>query len=204
MLYGIDVSHWEPGVRWDVVAKTHPFAMTKATDGLTGTDSLFRTYWREMKAAGVVRGAYHFFHPNVSVKDQADHYLSVMGQLEYGDMPYILDVEVTGGMSPSEVAGRSYDWLTYVQANTPGHKAPFLYSYSSFLRDNLMGKSFAKFPLWVANYGVSQPKLPKGIPDWAIWQYSDKGRVGGVPQACDVNEFRGSLTELKKLCVGAV
>jgi len=34
---------------------------------------------------------------------------------------------------------------------------------------------------------VKPPKLPNGWDSWAIWQYSDKGKVAGIDNNTDVN-----------------
>jgi GH25 family lysozyme M1 (1,4-beta-N-acetylmuramidase) len=40
-----------------------------------------------IKAAELLRGAYHCFHPDTGAQAQADHFLSVMGPLGPDDLP---------------------------------------------------------------------------------------------------------------------
>jgi len=56
------------------------------------------------KAAGVIRGAYQFFRPAQNVTAQADMMIAAVGTIGPGDLPPVLDVEATGGLSPSSVA----------------------------------------------------------------------------------------------------
>src|ERR1700728_5326112 len=66
-LQGVDVSHYDGTVNWtQVKAAGISFAFAKATESDNDIDPTFATNWAGMKAAGVVRGAYHFFDPSVS------------------------------------------------------------------------------------------------------------------------------------------
>jgi lysozyme len=69
------------------------FAILKATQGTSYTDSDFAENWAALKSAGVVRGAYHFFDATVSGVDQANYFLQVVGTIEPGDLPPTLDIE---------------------------------------------------------------------------------------------------------------
>ena len=51
------------------------------------------------------------------------------------DLPLVLDVEVTGGQSPATIRAAAQTWLDLVEAGTG--KRPLIYSYASFLEDNL-------------------------------------------------------------------
>lgn len=52
--------------------------------------------------------------------------------------------------------------------------------------------------LWVANWGVSSPSLPRAWTSYAFWQYADNGTVPGVVGNCDLDTFNGSMTTLLK------
>ena len=200
MLNGIDVSHYEPGVDWATVKDSCPFAFMKATEGTTGIDSLFQSYWTKAQQAGVIRGAYHFFHPNMDVVVQANHFVGVVGAIGKSDLPPVLDLEVTGGMSASAITSGALKFLDAVQAKTG--KAPILYASPSFITELGSPAAFIKYPLWIANYGVTVPKIPKPFSQWTFWQYSDAKVVNGVPEKCDANYFNGDMSGLLKLCAG--
>ncbi|MEO7112540.1 MAG: GH25 family lysozyme, partial [Polyangiaceae bacterium] len=72
---------------------------------------------------------------------------------------------------------------------------PFVYSYASFLQDNL-GSGFGKYPLWIAGYGESCPSVPSGWTNWVVWQYSDGSG------SLDHDVFNGSLATLKDTYAG--
>lgn len=196
---GIDVSHWEPGVVWSEVAKTCSFAFLKATDGLTGVDSTFRKYWDEVRHVGMLRGAYHFLHPDQNPFDQAHHFLQTVGSMASYDLPPVLDWEVSGGRDSRAQQACAVAWLNVVE-NACGVR-PIIYTGPSFMDDLKVSEGFAKYPLWISNYDVSAPKLPAPWNNWAFWQSSESAVVGGVHGKVDLNCFNGDLTALKKFAL---
>ena len=84
---GLDVSHYQGNVNWAEVKQAGmSFAYAKATEGASSVDSEFKTNWQNLKAAGLLRGAYHFFDAGVDGTSQASHFLQNV-QLEAGDLP---------------------------------------------------------------------------------------------------------------------
>src|SRR5437764_1136269 len=57
-------------------------------------------------------------------------------------------------------------------------------------------------PPWVANWQVSCPSVPAPFATWSLWQYDDAGTVPGITTACDLNQFDGTLSDLKGLTIG--
>jgi LysM repeat protein len=49
-----------------------------------------------------------------------------------------------------------------------------------------------------------KPALPRGWFSYAIWQYSDKGKVNGINAAVDMNLFNGTLEELYKFAGASI
>ena len=47
-----------------------------------------------------------------------------------------------------------------------------------------------RFTLWIANYGVKAPSIPKGWGDWTFWQDTEIGFVKGVEGRVDHNQCR--------------
>ena len=174
---GIDVSHYQGTVSWAEVRQAGiEFAFAKATDGLTWTDPQFAINWPAMQAAGVLRGAYHFFEPADDAALQAQFFLQTV-QLAPGDLPPALDVE-TAGSSATALWQGVETWLQTVAAATGVQ--PFLYVDPSFANANLTPASLAAYPLWIADYGAAEPTLPAGWSNWLIWQYSQSGTVQGI------------------------
>ncbi len=196
---GIDVSHFQGTVDWQAVRQAGvEFAFVKATDGLTWVDPQWATNWPAMSAAGVLRGAYHFFEPGDDAAEQADFFLQTV-QPAAGDLPPALDVETVGGSSAALWEGVE-TWLQIV-ASAVG-APPFLYLSPDFAADNQAPASLAAYPLWVAEYGVSAPSLPAGWSDWLIWQSSETGSVAGVTGSVDLDVSNGPLARLAALTIG--
>src|SRR5580765_6643007 len=83
---GIDVSHYQGTVDWaKVAASGRKFGIAKATEGTGYVDASFAANWAAMANAGVIRGAYHYFHANLDPVTQAQHFVNTMGALGAGD-----------------------------------------------------------------------------------------------------------------------
>ncbi len=193
---GIDVSHYQGTVSWPEVYQADiAFAFAKATDGLTWTDPQFATNWPAMKAAGLLRGAYHFFEPADDPTAQAEFFLQTV-QPAAGDLPPTLDVEMPGS-SCSALWESVETWLQAVAAAIGA--PPFLYVDPVFADANQIPASLAAYPLWIADYDVAQPTLPQGWDSWLIWQQSESGVVSGITGSVDLDLLNGPLAKLQAL-----
>ena len=193
-LPGIDVSHWQGEIGWDAVADGGvEFAFIKATEGGDYTDPRFTANWAGARRAGALRGAYHFFRPQTDAMAQAAHFLRTV-PLAPGDLPPVLDVEVTDGRSLDAVAAGVRTWLQEVERATG--RRPILYTRASFWTAQ-MGEGFGGYPLWVAHYGVASPNVPAGWSGWTFWQHSDAGRVEGISGGVDLDWFNGDREALE-------
>jgi lysozyme len=193
---GIDVSHYQGMVSWPEVFQAGiEFAFAKATDGLTWTDPQFAVNWPGMKAAGLLRGAYHFFEPADDAAGQAQFFLDTV-QLTTGDLPPALDVETLGSSATALWDGVE-TWLLTVATATGVQ--PFLYVDPSFANANLIPASLSAYPLWIADYGVTEPDLPAGWSSWLLWQQSQSGTVPGITGAVDLDLLDGPIAKLVAL-----
>jgi lysozyme len=202
---GPDVSKWQNKISWPAVKQSGAsFAYCKATQG-TGRDSLFTEHWNGMKAAGLMRGAYHWFSPQVSLVAQADAVFKAVGKLQPGDLPVALDIE-RDAVGPDGVIGTSDDikatdqmaeQLAILIEGRTGRK-PLVYSYSYYLADRNI--QVGTCPLWIADYRSGPPTLPSGWGTYLFHQYAgDNGRHPGVEGPCDLNRFRGDAAQLRAL-----
>jgi lysozyme len=196
LVHGIDVSHDQSDVNWTAVrAAGITFAFAKATEGMHDIDPRFTTNWPAMRGAGLVRGAYHFFTAAEDGAAQAAHFLATVS-LQPGDLPPVLDVEQASGVTPVELIARVRAWLSVVEQRTG--RVPIIYTNHSFWNAQ-MDASFARYPLWVAEYGVTAPRLPEGWPTWTFWQHSEGGAVSGVTGPVDLSQFNGTAAALTAL-----
>jgi lysozyme len=192
-IQGIDVSHFQGTVNWQEVKQAGmKFAIVKATEGQTTVDSQFNNNWQNIKAEGLLRGAYHFFDAGIDGTSQANHFLQI-AQVEAGDLPPVLDVESAASASNATILQEVQNWLDTVEQAL--NRLPMIYTTASFWNSHL-NNSFGKYPLWVAEYGVSVPKIPAGWSNWQFWQYSQSGSVEGVSGSVDMDYFNGSYSDL--------
>lgn len=195
---GVDVSHYDGVVDWaQVKAAGQTFGIAKASEGLTLADDRFAANWPAMKAAGLVRGAYHFFRPLDDGTAQADFFLSRVGAFGVGDLPPILDWEINDtSISNGLQVQRVQDFVDQIRAATG--RTTIIYTSARFLA--LVGNptQFAGLPLWDARWGVTCPNIPDAWPAWTFWQYSATGSVAGIAAdgGVDMNLFNGTAGEL--------
>ena len=93
---GIDVSHHQGSIDWEAVARSGvAFAYIKATEGRDFIDQKFQEKWTGCAAAGVARGAYHFFAFCSSGDAQAQNFLAVIPPTPDA-LPPVADIEFVG------------------------------------------------------------------------------------------------------------
>lgn len=199
-LAGIDVSHFQGHVDWQAVkAAGCVFAFAKATEGTNVTDPFFAANWVGMKAAGLMRGAYHFYRAAEPAAQQAAHFLSTV-QFEPGDLPPVLDIEVNDGVTGPPLVGGVQTWLDAVEPVAGA--TPVIYTDTPFWNAHF-NNQFGSYPLWVAHYTAAPvpSPLPVGWSVWTFWQYSQSLHVNGVNGTADHDYFNGPLTQLQALAV---
>ncbi|TNJ68239.1 glycoside hydrolase [Paenibacillus hemerocallicola] len=185
----IDVSKWQGVIDWAAVAASGvKGVMIKATEGIGYTDPLFRSHYAGATDAGLAVGFYHYCHPetpNTAAREAEDFLAAVTGLPV--TLPYALDVEgEAADLGPSRLTDWCHGWLETVEQRS-GHRV-MIYSGASFARSYL-GSKLARWPLWVAHYKVNQPMANGTWDRWAMFQYSESGRVGGIAGNVDLNEM---------------
>jgi len=200
-IHGIDVSRYQQLIAWDAVKAMQVkkirlgFVFIKATEGIVNTDPQFRRNWKRSKDAEMIRGAYHFFLPTKDGRMQAENFIKAV-DLKTGDLPPVLDIEQTYGLSRDVIKNEVKEWLDIVGANY--NVKPIIYTNIDFYKQNL-GSDFDDYPLWVAHY--YQPRQPRIKRDWLFWQHNDNGRVNGVSTPVDFDVFRGDSAMFSQLLI---
>lgn len=196
-LVGIDVSHHQGPIDWVKVRKAGvAFAFIKATEGATLTDSAFAANWSHANAAGVLRGAYHFFTFCSAGRDQAAHFVGVV-PIELEVLPPLVDLELEGNCSkrPSvdELKVEIDDFLGIIEPFYR-QKAIFYVTEELYAR---YGAVTQERELFVREL-FTRPGWLDGRR-WLFWQFHDNGRVDGVKGAIDLDAFHGSTEQLRAL-----
>lgn len=203
-VHGIDVSHHQGDIDWELLrnqgsidGQPLSFVFIKATEGSDMVDRRFSRNFSEARKHGIMRGAYHFYRTSAPAKAQAEHFIRHV-TLEPGDLPPVLDVEV----KPAEVGQEELrqgilEWLVRVEQHY--HVKPIVYTYHAFHQQYMNDSVFNIYPYWIAHYYVDSVRY-RG--PWAFWQHSDAGQLPGIKGAVDLDIFRGSYDELRKLAIG--
>lgn len=193
---GVDVSVFSGPVDWSAVAGAgYGFGIARATWGAGLVDARFAANWSGMGAAGLVRGAYAYFVPWQDPIAQARAYLAAVGPLGDGDLPPILDVEESGGLSPTVLGERVGAWLAAVRAATG--RTPIVYTGRYVWNDLLTGQGSFAADLWVAHWGAACPVLPDAWGDWQFWQKGVARGVPGIPGDAYLDVFDGRPDDLR-------
>lgn len=194
---GIDVSGYDPHTDWIKVSSLGiKFAFIKATEGTGYINPNFTRDWSLAPKAGVLVGAYHFFRPGYDGVAQAKHFLGTLGSRRPGDLPCVIDWEVSDHISTNTNINRAADFCNTV--TKAGFKI-IVYCAPSFYNEVGNPSFFAPYPLWIANYGVKCPKVPPPWDNWTFWQ-TGEGHLDGVNNdKADLNLFNGTLDQLKVL-----
>lgn len=202
-VHGIDVSHHQGTIDWELLRNQGTidgcplsFVFIKATEGSDIVDSQFKRNFSEANKYGIMRGAYHFYRTTTPAKQQAEHFIRNV-QLQAGDLPPVLDVEIR----PQNISAEDFrqgilEWLARVEQHYGVR--PILYTYHSFRLQYMNDPVFDLYPYWIAHYYVDSVRY-KG--QWAFWQHSDCGSLPGIKEKVDLNIFRGTYNELQRLGV---
>lgn len=202
-IHGIDVSHYQGKINWEKVRNASindepiRFIFVKATEGTDIVDKNFDDNFSNAKENGFIRGAYHFFSPRSSGKEQAQHFLNRV-HLQDGDLPPVLDIETVGNLTPQQVKYEVLNWLSVVEARY-GVK-PIIYTYHKFKLEYLNDEIFKPYPYWIAHYYVEKVEYNG---EWKFWQHTDRGEIDGIRHKVDLNIFNGSLYQLVKFTIGS-
>ncbi|MDR1055375.1 MAG: glycoside hydrolase family 25 protein [Prevotellaceae bacterium] len=199
---GIDVSHYQEKIDWKFIAQLRSgkdslgilFAFIKATEGKSLKDPYFSYNWENAKKNKMLRGAYHYYKPNVNSKLQANNFIATV-KMEAGDLPPVLDIEETGRFGNDNMRKGIKNWLTIIEKHY--RVKPILYCYVDFYEHILSTDEFKDYPLWIAHYYEDELRVKE---KWYFWQHSDKGRIESIRAKVDFNVFNGTFEELKALC----
>jgi len=204
---GLDVSSYQGNVDWSSVKNNGAtFDYVKATEGTTYTSPYYSQQYNESRAAGLIRGAYHFALPNNSTGTaQADWFTGHGGgwTADGWTLPPALDIEYNPygatcyGLSQSAMVSWIRAFSDEVRTRTGRYPAIYTTTdwWSSCTGNN---SSFgATNPLWIARYASSPGTLPAGWSAQTIWQYASSGTFPG-----DQDTFNGTYSGLQAFARG--
>ena len=212
---GIDVSKYQGEVDWERVAgEGIQFAFARAVEDkfpADGADHTFADNFEGMRAAGILRGAYHFFRPRRDAAAQAKLFVSIVGGLKPGDLPPVIDFEHDGSskelnllpVSPKVIVEGMARWIDIVE-DALNRRVIIYTSAEYWILAAGNSKRFRDHPLWIAHWKADRPMVPTAFDSFIIHQYDVELTVPGVPATgppvyVPTDRFNGSVNELRAL-----
>ena len=184
--YGIDVSAHQGAIDWARVAEDGiGFAYLKATEGADHVDDRFAENWEGAAAAGLDRGAYHFFTLCRSGAEQAANFLATAPPDTAALAPAV-DLELAGNCherpDQATVERELTSFLSPVEA--AWGRRVVLYVGGDFEgRYHLQGRLGR--PLWLQRF-----LWPPSGSSWSIWQAQGFASVDGISGDVDLDVMR--------------
>jgi lysozyme len=216
---GIDVSRFQGVINWNAVAGSGiRFAFVQASRGSgldctvkpnqCGPDPYFATNRLSAKAVGIRVGAYHrafatgrtIAAARADALAEADLFIAQVASLQAGELIPVIDIERPfSGMTAATLRTWIRVWVKRVRKRL-GRK-PMIYTNASSwsATGNTTEFAKAKYPLWVAEWGVSKPRVPAN--NWArrgysVWQYTNAGSVPGITGRVDMDRLGKGLGKI--------
>ncbi|CAG5004506.1 hypothetical protein DYBT9275_03384 [Dyadobacter sp. CECT 9275] len=200
-VHGIDVSHHNARINWDKLKNARSekagidFVYIKATEGATHLDRQFKRNWAEAKRVGMRRGAYHFYNPRVMSDRQVANFIAQV-DMQPGDLPPVLDLEVSAGKPDDIIIKGVRNWLSLIERHY-GVK-PIIYVNEHYYKKYIAG-NFDEYPLWLAGYSRTHLNDLASDAHVLFWQHSEKGWADGIHGFVDYNVFLHETTDWESL-----
>lgn len=189
-------------IDWSTIASSGiSFTGVKASEGNYYTNPFYKTDAAQAVAAGLYVTPYIFANPypgNGTAAQQADYGAKVIqSSTAYNNnhmLPVTLDIEpdpyVNSETNPpgnqcyalTQAAMQTWisQFMTEIKKDLGTSKVPIIYTTADWWNACTGNDTaFGTYPLWLASYGVTNPALPAGWKNYAIWQYG-QGNIGGL------------------------
>lgn len=180
--FGIDISKYQDPatINYDQIAEQVDFVILRIGFGWL-KDIYFERHYLAFTERGVRIGGYHF-PLNTRLHEQADLVKQALDgkRIEAG---LWVDVEAQY-QSRSEINA-----YIPILESTIGAEIGIYTSYSKWLEVMQNETCWASRRLWVANFGVTVPRLPSPWKKWCVWQYSSTGHLNGYSGNLDLDWF---------------
>ena len=190
---GIDVSSYQGTVDYaQVKAAGIEIVYMKSSEGRTYRDPYFQTNYQNAKANGLKVGIYHYVRARTTSQavQEAEFFASVIQGLE-PDCRLAMDFESFGNLSVNEINQIGLTFLRRVKELTG--KEMVVYSNTYTARTIWSSQIANAYPLWVAQYGPSNPSDNGKWQTWVGFQYTDTGRVAGINGYVDRDTFTSGI-----------
>jgi len=177
---GLDVSVYQREIDWNKIKQNFDFAIIRMGYGKNGVDKYWDINYPAAKAAGVPIGTYLFSYAEneADAAEEAKNALNLISGKQF-EWPIYYDIEADAANSKV-----NEKFKTFCDILTKAGYLCGLYSGASRLNSKYSDEIKDNYPIWVAHWGVKQPKYSK---TWGVWQYTSEGRVDGIEGNVDLD-----------------
>lgn len=188
LLEGIDVSGWQGNINYEEVKNSGiQIVYMKASEGSSFVDPYFNQNYENAKANGLKVGFYHYLTARSEEEAvvEARFFVSTIAS-KVPDCRLAMDFESFGNLSVEQI---NQIGIAFVRAvETLSKKEVVIYSDTSNA-SSVFGGELTNYPLWVAQYEVSEPTPNGNWNEWVGWQYTDEGQISGIDGYVDRDKF---------------
>ncbi len=196
-IVGIDISKYQGDVDFkQLKASGITYVFIRASEGNTYQDPEFKSHFAKAKAAGLTVSAYHFYETNDAPNSQLENFTQLV-KLSVGDLPPVVDIERLHQQDDTRLSENLQVYLNGLERHY-GVK-PIIYTGLNFANQHVT--RFSQYPLWLAEYGRTQPTLPSGWSQWTFWQWSQSHALKGIDGKVDADKFNGDARSFAKLLI---
>jgi len=199
--YGTDLSMWNAVADANAVrANGITYAWCKATEGVGYVDPTFFNKVRQLKAAGIVTGAYHFMRAGSAVA-QANHFRQVAGDagcLDGGALMPMADMEAADvRVGANGYVNGFFDALRVEPMDCYGNLDWFrnVLDFNAWGRRDILGH--------LAHYNGDPGNPGWRYPRAAVHQHTQTGTISGIAGHVDRNATLGTY-DLASITIGRV
>ena len=189
---GIDVSEWQGDIDFARVKEAGiEVVYIRAGQGFSYEDAQFERNYEQAKRYGFKIGVYHYMTAR-SVEDartQARFFVSLISGKQIDCRP-AMDFESFGSLSRSQINEIALAYMDEVKRLSGKEVVVYSNTYDATY---VFNSEVAREPLWVAQYGVSEPQDNRHWENWVGYQYSSTGRVSGINGNVDLDQFTDDI-----------
>ena len=150
-------------------------------------------YFKEAKENDLLVGSYHYFRTTSSIESQFKNFINTIDKSKQDLIP-LIDVEEKTNWGNKEFHTNFKEYLDMLEKYFG--KKPMIYTVNSFYNLHLSGK-YNEYHFLIGRYGKNTPNM-RDNTNWTIWQFSEKGKVEGIPKDVDIDvlNFKYNIQDL--------
>ncbi len=188
---GIDVSKWNGNIDWNAVKNSGvSYVIIRcgyrgSTGGSLIEDPKFKTNIQGALNAGLKVGIY-FFSQAVNEVEAVEEASMTIGLIKKYKITYpvFLDVEASGGRADNiDRNTRTQVIKAFCETIKNSGYTPGVYANKTWLNSYMNAGELNSYKIWLAQYNTA----PTYSGKFDMWQYSSKGKVGGISGNTDMN-----------------